>query len=341
MRGRREVGEIEQLREEIRARFGSAEGKQQARPLACDAREAPVDLATVHKAKGLGWGVVFLLEPQELPLRFVMDAGGWPARQELNVQYVAYTRSEATLVLLKDVIPPGHRPEGWSLKAAIESVLFEEGEDAGGCAARRGRTYTEEERSQAAWESWDAHCNHGAAEAAAAGAAGGTTGPPEMSVAKARSLLELRTEEEQPAGQLQLQEILRAFRRRSLKMHPDRAERNGLSVERATERFRQLVHAKEVLETENAQLAVDDVAPPPRSSSPPPRNDSSPPASPSSAPRPPATPTTARARARATGCSAARATAGSTPKRRQPDSPAGEPSPRRTAKPKVLDFEGA
>ena len=230
----------------------------------------------MHKAKGLGWGVVFLLEPQELPLRFVMDAGGWPARQELNVQYVAYTRSEATLVLLKDVIPP-HRPEGWSLKAAIESVLFEEGEDAGGCAARRGRTYTEEERSQAAWESWDAHCNHGAAEAGAAGAAGGTAGPPEMSVAKARRLLKLRTEAEQPAGQLQLQEILRAFRRRSLKMHPDRAERNGLSVERATERFRQLVHAKEVLETENAQLAVDDVAPPPRSSSPPPRNDSSPP----------------------------------------------------------------
>ena len=116
MRGRREVGEIEQLREEIRARFGSAEGEQEARPLACDAREAPVDLATVHKAKGLGWGVVFLLEPQELPLRFVMDAGGWQARQELNVQYVAYTRSEATLVLLKDVIPP-HRPQARGLVA--------------------------------------------------------------------------------------------------------------------------------------------------------------------------------------------------------------------------------
>ena len=344
-RGRPEVGEVEQLREEINGRFGSAK-MDQARPLARDARDAPVDLSTVHKAKGLGWGVVFLLEPQELPLRFVMDAGGWQARQELNVQYVAYTRSEATLVFLKNVTPQ-QRPEGWSLKAAIESVLFEEGEEAGGGAPERGRTYTEAERGRAAWESWreHVHCNHSTAEAAAAGAGGGTTSQLSMSVAEARVLLKLPTEAEQSAGQLPLEAIFRAFRKRSLKAHPDRASRNGMSAEEATELFRRLGHAKELLETENAQLAVDGVSPPPCPSSPSPRNDSPPPhspnlpsrpASPSSARRPPATPPTARATARATG----RATAGSTPKRRQQDSPAGEPSPRcaRRSAVRTLDF---
>lgn len=334
-RDRPEVGEIEQLREEINGRFGSAK-VDQARPLARDARDAPVELSTVHKAKGLGWGVVFLLEPQELPLRFVMDAGGWQARQELNVQYVAYTRSEATLVFLKNVVPQ-QRPEGWSLKAAIESVLFEEGEDAGGCALpKRRRAYTEAERNQAAWETWGAHCNHDTAEAAAAGASDGTTSQLAMSVAEARVLLKLPAEAEQPAGQLPLQAIFSAYRRCSLEAHPDRADRNGVSAEKATELFRRLFNARKLLETENAQL-VDGVSPSPCPSSPSPCNDSSPPhspklrsqpASPSSARRPPATPTTARATARATAHSTARATAGSTPKRRQQDSPAGEPSPR-------------
>ena len=51
-------------------------------------------------------------------MQFVLEQGGWQARQEYNVQYVAYTRAERTLVFLKDVIPEGPKAEGFSLRAA-------------------------------------------------------------------------------------------------------------------------------------------------------------------------------------------------------------------------------
>ena len=67
-----------------------------------DRRPAVVVLATGHKAKGLQWDCVYLLEPAQLPLDFVLRKDGWPARQERNLQFVCYTRSKSKLIFLRN-----------------------------------------------------------------------------------------------------------------------------------------------------------------------------------------------------------------------------------------------
>ena len=59
-------------------------------------------LSTVHKAKGLGWKNVFVLQPDDLPLSYVMLYGSDDEQQqELNVKYVAYTRAKQSMCFLR------------------------------------------------------------------------------------------------------------------------------------------------------------------------------------------------------------------------------------------------
>ena len=61
-------------------------------------------LSTVHRAKGLEWERVYLLQPGQLPLWFVMEYGQpWAQQQERNLMYVAVTRALQELVFLRDV----------------------------------------------------------------------------------------------------------------------------------------------------------------------------------------------------------------------------------------------
>ena len=65
-------------------------------------QEEQVVLSTVHRAKGLEWDTVYVLQPDNLPFGPVMEWGSEKdRRQEYNVQYVAYTRAKRKLVFLR------------------------------------------------------------------------------------------------------------------------------------------------------------------------------------------------------------------------------------------------
>jgi superfamily I DNA/RNA helicase len=53
--------------------------------------------STVHKAKGLESEVVYILNPELFPLRR-KNQSAWELEQELNIKYVAYTRSKNKLI---------------------------------------------------------------------------------------------------------------------------------------------------------------------------------------------------------------------------------------------------
>jgi superfamily I DNA/RNA helicase len=59
--------------------------------------EGMVTLATVHKAKGLEWQRVFILDASKfMPVPWGRG-GGWEGRQERNLMYVAATRAAREL----------------------------------------------------------------------------------------------------------------------------------------------------------------------------------------------------------------------------------------------------
>lgn len=58
-----------------------------------------VTLATIHKAKGLEWPTVFILDRQLSPSRFAKQP--WQQIQERNLQYVAVTRAQEALVYIQ------------------------------------------------------------------------------------------------------------------------------------------------------------------------------------------------------------------------------------------------
>lgn len=55
-------------------------------------------LATVHKSKGLEWDRVFILERDKMPSKWARKS--WQYQQEINLIYVAYTRSKKELYFL-------------------------------------------------------------------------------------------------------------------------------------------------------------------------------------------------------------------------------------------------
>lgn len=84
-------------------------------------------MCTIHKAKGLEWHRVFLLDPQLMPSKFAKRP--WELVQEGNMWYVAITRAKDTLVYL--------RSEEWSgekdrprvkdqVRSAREALLAED-----------------------------------------------------------------------------------------------------------------------------------------------------------------------------------------------------------------------
>lgn len=58
-----------------------------------------VTLCTVHKAKGLEWKRVFILDPQLMPSKHATKE--WELEQEANLQYVAITRAKHELYYIK------------------------------------------------------------------------------------------------------------------------------------------------------------------------------------------------------------------------------------------------
>ena len=57
-------------------------------------------LSTVHKAKGLEANKVMIVEPAKMPAPWVRKA--WEREQELNIEYVAYTRAIKELVIIPE-----------------------------------------------------------------------------------------------------------------------------------------------------------------------------------------------------------------------------------------------
>lgn len=60
-----------------------------------DTRGGLLTLSTVHKAKGLEWPRVYILDPHLMPSRFAKLP--WQKTQERNLQYVAVTRAKLDL----------------------------------------------------------------------------------------------------------------------------------------------------------------------------------------------------------------------------------------------------
>ena len=59
-----------------------------------------VTLATVHKAKGLEWNRVFILDRAKyMPSKFATQ--GWQKEQEMNIIYVAITRAQVDLCYIE------------------------------------------------------------------------------------------------------------------------------------------------------------------------------------------------------------------------------------------------
>jgi superfamily I DNA/RNA helicase len=81
-----------------------------------------VELSTVHKAKGREASRVFLLRPEDMPLRF----GGeepWEMEQEMNLKYVALTRAtESVIVLVKENVLGMERRSGYFDKLNMASA---------------------------------------------------------------------------------------------------------------------------------------------------------------------------------------------------------------------------
>jgi DNA helicase-2/ATP-dependent DNA helicase PcrA len=62
---------------------------------------ASVILSTVHKAKGLENQRVFILKPSKLPF-FMKNMTEWQGAQEVNLEYVAYTRAIGELYMVEE-----------------------------------------------------------------------------------------------------------------------------------------------------------------------------------------------------------------------------------------------
>ena len=72
-------------------------------------------LSTVHRSKGLEYRRVYILQPEHMPLCGVMMYGqDWEKVQEVNIAYVAYTRSTSDLIFLRQV---DEREEDFSVHA--------------------------------------------------------------------------------------------------------------------------------------------------------------------------------------------------------------------------------
>jgi DNA helicase II / ATP-dependent DNA helicase PcrA len=68
-----------------------------------DEQGSLVILSTVHKAKGLEENRVFILQPEKMP--HPKAKPGWQMEQEMNIKYVAFSRSKDALYFVHDTMP--------------------------------------------------------------------------------------------------------------------------------------------------------------------------------------------------------------------------------------------
>ncbi len=64
-------------------------------------KDAKIILSTIHRAKGMEWDRVFLLDQQLMPSRWAVKSGmDWMLQEEQNLRYVAITRAKQDLVYI-------------------------------------------------------------------------------------------------------------------------------------------------------------------------------------------------------------------------------------------------
>lgn len=66
-------------------------------------KQPDVLLSTIHRAKGLEAERIFLLNPDEMPLKW-SNQQAWELEQEYNIKYVALTRAKHELYLVKSPV---------------------------------------------------------------------------------------------------------------------------------------------------------------------------------------------------------------------------------------------
>ena len=199
-------------------------------------QEEQVVLSTVHRAKGLEWDTVYVLQPDDLPLEHVMEWGSpVDRRQERNVEYVAYTRAQRKLVFLRNLSKCYDDP--WA--SVIDGLFDTPPPSLGEEPAPRA---PEQEPWEDQWRSYWQSENGAADEPAPASEAWGLDPPINDDLALALGLKAL------PATRA---ELTRAYRLRVLDVHPDKqmqkpvAER--LSPEEAGRLFNEATNAYEFL----------------------------------------------------------------------------------------------
>lgn len=91
-----------------------------------DSRSSVV-LSTVHRAKGLEERRVFILRPDQLPLRW-QNQQKWELEQEYNLKYVSTTRAKEALFFVTDEKPIELRPEDEDEEEEEDDNFGEDGE---------------------------------------------------------------------------------------------------------------------------------------------------------------------------------------------------------------------
>eukprot|EP00931_Biecheleriopsis_adriatica_P080632 TRINITY_DN53991_c0_g1_i1.p1 TRINITY_DN53991_c0_g1~~TRINITY_DN53991_c0_g1_i1.p1 ORF type:complete len:804 (+),score=111.77 TRINITY_DN53991_c0_g1_i1:73-2484(+) len=168
-----------------------------------------VTLTTVHKAKGLEWHTVFVLQPFCLPIKGIIENtshGSFERMQEQNVAYVAITRAKQELLFLKHIKKLRDNPA--KIVELFGEAVFEESDEQ--------------------W--WDEHQRQQSGPSA--------TPHPHLSRDVAANFLQV------PFGAT-AGEINAAFKRLALKYHPDKNDAS--KREHYTNLFQKLQAAKDLL----------------------------------------------------------------------------------------------
>jgi len=92
-----------------------------------DSRSSVI-LSTVHRAKGLEEKRVFILRPDQLPLRYP-NQQSWELEQEYNLRYVALTRAKEALYFVEDEVKAKKCVEEHSAEDEDDSMSMEEAID--------------------------------------------------------------------------------------------------------------------------------------------------------------------------------------------------------------------
>lgn len=174
-----------------------------------------VTLSTIHKAKGLEWHVVYILQPYSLPLDFIASdplVPEWEQIQEQNVAYVGITRASQELLFLRHVK---------DLKGNGAKIVEVFGEEAGA-------------ESDEDW--WDEQQKAGGDDAFEA------SNELNLNVEEARRLLKMAE------GPATVAEVNAAYKRRALETHPDKHPESPESFKNElTELFKRVCAARDLL----------------------------------------------------------------------------------------------